>query len=47
VDETLKWDRSTWSGLVLVELLEERALMGQMGPRYGNVQEAKGERVCI
>jgi len=43
----LKWDRSTWLGLALVELSEERVLMGWMGPRNGNAQEAERGRVCL
>ena len=43
-DEVLKWDGNTWLRLVLVELLEERALMGWMGPRYGKEWEAKRGR---
>jgi len=43
----MKQDRSTWSGLVLVELLEKRALIGRMGPRHRNIQEAEGRRVYI
>jgi len=30
VDETIKWDGSTWPGSVLVELLKERVLIGWM-----------------
>jgi len=33
--------------LVLAELSEERMLMGQMGPRHGNTQEAEGGCVFI
>ena len=43
----MKRDGSTWSGVALAELLEIRVLMGQMGLRHGNTQEAKRERVCI
>ena len=43
----MKWYGSTWSGSVLAELSEKRALMGQMDLRHGNVQEAKRERVYI
>jgi len=38
----MKQDRTVWTQLALVELLEERALMGQLGPRHGNIQEAEG-----
>ena len=45
--ETMKWDGTTWLRLALAELSEERALMGQLGPRHGNVREAKGGRVVF
>ena len=47
MDEMMKRNESTWTRLVLVELLEERALIGQLGPRHGNVQEAKGGRAVF
>jgi len=43
----MKQDGSIWLQLVLVELSEERALMGQLGLRHGNVREAKGGRVVF
>jgi len=41
----IKQDGSTWLRSVLAELLEERALMGWIGLRHGNAQEAEGERM--
>jgi len=34
-------------GLALAELSEVRALIGQMGPRHGNMRETKEGRICI
>jgi len=33
----MKRDRTAWAQSALAELLEERALMGWLGPRHGNV----------
>jgi len=41
----MKQDRTAWARLVLAELSPERALMGQLGLRHGNMREAEGERV--
>jgi len=40
----MKQDRTAWAQSALVDLSPERALMGQLGPRYGNMREAEGER---
>ena len=32
----MKWDGTMWSRSALAELSQERALMGQLGPRHGN-----------
>jgi len=41
----MKQDGTAWVRLALAELSPERALMGQLGPRYGNTREAEGGRV--
>jgi len=47
VGETMKRDRTVWSQAALAELSQERMLMGQLGPRHGNMREAKGGRVVF
>ena len=41
----MKRDRTAWAQLALADLSPERALMGRLGPRYGNTREAEGGRV--
>ena len=41
----MKQDGSIWVQSVLVELSEERVLMGQLYLRHRNIREAKGGRV--
>ena len=43
----MKRDGTAWSRSALVELSLERALMGWLGPRHGNVREAEGGRVAF
>jgi len=45
VAETMKWDRTAWTQSALADLSPERALMGRLGLRHGNAQEAKRRRV--
>ena len=41
----MKWNGTVWVQSALADLLPERVLMGQLGPRHGNMQEAEGGRV--
>ena len=43
----MKRDRTAWVRLALADLLPERALMGRLGLRHGNMREAEGGRVEI
>ena len=43
----MKRNGTAWSQSALVELSPERALMGWLGPRHRNTQEAKGGRVAF
>jgi len=41
----MKRDGTTWAQLALAELSPERVLMGWLGLRHRNIQEATGGRI--
>jgi len=43
----MRQDGTMWSQSALVELSQERALMGRLGLRHENAREAKGGRVVF